>query len=216
MSHPWLEIPIADYEGHMGLASVGQAQLLSNLLLRTVAQVRPRSLAVLGVAGGNGLEAVQGTSVQRLVALDFNPDYLALCTQRFARAFAEFEPVLHDLSAGPPRIAPVECVFAGLLLEYLCVERFCDYLPSLLTEDGALAVVLQLPSPTLPEVSASPYQSLNRLASAIRFVDPQSLHGVLVAGGLARIASEQCNLESGKSFYYACYRLGGKTADENV
>ena len=43
----------------------------------------------------------------------FNPDYLALCSRRFAASFTEFEPVLHDLSHGSPVIEPVECIFAG-------------------------------------------------------------------------------------------------------
>lgn len=140
----------------MALPSVGQAQLLGTALQRTIAQFQPGSLAVLGVAGGNGLEFAQRAGVRRLVALDFNPDYLALCTRRYATSFAEFEPVLHDLSQGPPVIAPVECIFAGLVLEYLCVASFCGWLASLLTNGGAFAVLLQLPSPTLPEVSPSP------------------------------------------------------------
>src|SRR5215813_11300375 len=98
MHHPWLEIPIVDYEAHMALPSIGQAQLLATALQRTVAEFQPRSLAVLGVAGGNGLELVERAIVRRVVALDFNPDYLAICSQRFASSFTEFEPVLHDLS----------------------------------------------------------------------------------------------------------------------
>jgi hypothetical protein len=124
MSHPWLDIPITDYEAHMALPSVGQAQLLGTALQRTVTQLQPRSLAVFGVAGGNGLELVDRAVVRRVAALDFNPDYLALCTRRYATSFDQFEPVLHDLSQGPPLIAPVECIFAGLVLEYLCIESF--------------------------------------------------------------------------------------------
>jgi hypothetical protein len=59
MRHPWLEISISDYEAHMALPSVGHAQLLGTALQRTVTQVQPGSLAVLGVAGGNGLELIE-------------------------------------------------------------------------------------------------------------------------------------------------------------
>jgi hypothetical protein len=90
MNHPWLEIPIADYEAHMALPAVGQAHLLGAALLRTVAQFQPCSLAVLGTAGGNGLEFVEHTSVRRMVALDFNPDYLALCSRRFFLSSSRF------------------------------------------------------------------------------------------------------------------------------
>ncbi len=191
----------------MALPSVGQAQLLGTALQRTVTQFQPHSLAVLGVAGGNGLEFVERAGVCRVVALDFNPDYLALCSRRYAASFAEFEPVLHDLSQGPPRITPVECIFAGLVLEYLCVESFCGYLASLLTIGGDFAALLQLPSPTLPEVSPSPFASLIRLESAFSFVHPASLHDSLSAHGFSRIAADRYDLNSGKSFYYASYQV---------
>jgi len=207
MNHPWLEIPIADYEAHMALPSVGQAQLLSDALQRIVAEFQPLSLAVLGVAGGNGLDAVERAVVRRVVALDFNADYLALCSRRYASSFDAFEPVLHDLSHGPPDIAPVECVFAGLVLEYLCLESFCDYLASLLTPGGSFAALLQLPSPTLPEVSPSPFSSLTRLESAFCFVEPSRLHDCLSAYGFSRISADRYDLESGKSFYYASYQV---------
>ena len=207
MRHPWLEIPITDYEAHMALPSVGQAQLLCTALQRTVTQFQPRSLAVFGVAGGNGLEFVERAIVHRVVALDFNPDYLALCSRRHAASFAEFEPVLHDLSQGPPVITPVECIFAGLVLEYLCVESFSGYLASLLTPGGRFAALLQLPSPALPEVSATPFTSLTRLESAFSFVHPVSLHDSLSAHGFLRIAADRYDLDSGKSFYYASYQV---------
>jgi hypothetical protein len=206
MRHPWFEISIADYEAHMALPSVGQAQLLGTALQRTVAQFLPRSLAVLGVAGGNGLDRLQRGLVRRVVALDFNPDYLALCARRYSASFTEFEPVLHDLSQGPPSITPVECVFAGLVLEYICVESFCGYLASLLTTGGSFTALLQLPSPTLPEVSPSPFTSLTRLESAFSFVDPASLHDCLSTHGFSRVVSDRYDLDSGKSFYYAAYQ----------
>ena len=191
----------------MALPSVGQAQLLGTALQRTVAQFQPRSLAVLGVAGGNGLELVDSAIVRRVVALDFHPDYLALCTRRHATSFDQFEPVLHDLSQGPPLIAPVECIFAGLVLEYLCIESFCGYLAPLLTTGGSFAVLLQLPSATLPEISASPFSSLSRLEPAFSFVQPTSLDNALSARGLSRTASERYETASGKSFYYASYQF---------
>ena len=191
----------------MALPSVGQAQLLDTALQRTVKEFKPRSLAVLGVAGGNGLESLDRATVRRVVALDFNPDYLALCTRRYAASFAEFEPVLHDLSQGPPLITPVECIFAGLVLEYLCVESFCAYLASLLTVGGGFAALLQLPSPTLPEVSPSPFASLARLESAFSFVPKASLHDSLSAHGFSRISTDQYDLDSGKSFFYASYQV---------
>ena len=197
----------------MALPSVGQAALLGTALQRTVDRFLPASLAVLGVAGGNGLAGLDRGRLCRVVGVDFHPDYLALCSRRFAASFTEFEAVLHDLSQGPPGIAPVECVFAGLVLEYLCVETVCGYLASLLTPGGHVAFLLQLPSPTIPEVSPSPFASLACLESAFRFVDPAELDDLLKAQGFTLLAHDRYDLESGKSFYYAAYEAmnGGET-----
>ena len=99
MSHPWLEIPIADYEAHMALPSVGQAQLLSDALRRTVAEFRPRSLAVLGVAGGNGLESVFNSLARLESAFSFvDPAFLErhLSAHGFSRVIRD----RYDLDSG--------------------------------------------------------------------------------------------------------------------
>jgi hypothetical protein len=208
MTHPWLEIPIADYEAHMALPSVGQAQLLAATLRQLVSTFRPRTLAVLGAAGGNGLELVDPAIVHRVVALDFNPEFLTVCADRHAASFVQFEPILHDLSLGPPTIRPVECVYAGLVLEYLVPEDFCAYLPSLLTGGGVFAALLQLPSPSLAEVSSSPFRSLEKLQAAFSFVTPERLRDALAGRGFTLIEHDRIDLASGKSFYYAAYRTG--------
>jgi hypothetical protein len=75
MKNPWLEIPLQEYEAHMALPNVGQAPLLAGLLAGTVYRYEPRSVAILGCSGGNGLERILDTQVQRIVGIDINPDY---------------------------------------------------------------------------------------------------------------------------------------------
>jgi hypothetical protein len=205
MIHPWLEIPLSDYEAHMVLPSVGQSQLLAMTLQRVISTFRPKSLAVLGSAGGNGLELVDPKIVRRVVSLDFNQMYLAVCTDRHASSFAHFEPILHDLKQGPPAIEPVECVYAGLVLEYIDPELFYAYLPTLVTHDGVFATLLQVPSPHLPEVSASPFRSLGKLQSVFSFVNPNRMNTALCAHSFSLLEAERIDLPSGKSFHYTAY-----------
>lgn len=207
MPHPWLEIPVADYEAHMALPSVGQAQLLSSLLEHAVATFKPGALAVFGVAGGNGLERIDPLVVSRVVALDFNPNYLALCTQRHRERFARYEPVVHDLSQGMPAIEPVDLVFAGLLLEYLDWDAFLKRLPVVLKNGGIFAIVLQLPSPSLPEVTASPYTSLGKLQGVFQFVEPAVMRAGLCRSGFSICEERRFDLKTGKAFHYACFRF---------
>jgi len=44
----WLEIPLDEYEAHMSMASVAQAQYLAGVLGRLVQDVRPASVAIIG------------------------------------------------------------------------------------------------------------------------------------------------------------------------
>jgi hypothetical protein len=51
MNDPWLDVPLADYEGHMALPGIEQAQLLSDVFAGAPAKFSPRSVAVIGCAG---------------------------------------------------------------------------------------------------------------------------------------------------------------------
>src|SRR5687768_17647282 len=81
--NPWLALPLEDYEGHMGSAGANQLAALADLFGEALVRLRPRSVAVLGVAGGNGLQHVDGTLTTRVVGIDLNPAYLAATRARF-------------------------------------------------------------------------------------------------------------------------------------
>jgi hypothetical protein len=76
MSNPWLGIPLGDYEGHMGSAEVGQLPVLAELFKCALDHCRPKSVAVLGVAGGNGLEQIDCSITKRIVGVDINRQYI--------------------------------------------------------------------------------------------------------------------------------------------
>lgn len=58
LANPWLSIPLEDYEGHMSSPEVGQLDALAELFGEALEYRRPASVAVLGVADGNGLDRV--------------------------------------------------------------------------------------------------------------------------------------------------------------
>lgn len=84
MSNPWLTVPLADYEGHMNSANVQQLDALSELFARALAYCRPSSVAVLGIAGGNGLERIDLDTTKRILGFDINASYLDEVRQRYA------------------------------------------------------------------------------------------------------------------------------------
>src|SRR5436305_9182848 len=83
MSNPWLSIPLGDYEGHMGSAGVRQLTVLAELFKCALDCCSPESVAVLGVAGGNGLEQIDCAATKRIVGVDINQGYLEEVQRRF-------------------------------------------------------------------------------------------------------------------------------------
>ena len=76
MSNPWNTIPLDDYEAHMNSPGVCQLAPLSDLFHNALAIRSPQSIAILGVAGGNGLEHVDSGLTKRVVGIDLNSLYL--------------------------------------------------------------------------------------------------------------------------------------------
>jgi len=98
MPNPWLRIPLDDYEGHMNSDNVRQLEALSDIFQRALDLCLPESVAVLGIAGGNGLDRIDSTITKRVVGLDINPLYLRAVQQRY-RALPGLELCCADLAA---------------------------------------------------------------------------------------------------------------------
>ncbi len=142
--HPWLHIPAADYEGHMGPAGVDQLAPLSRSFADVYRRLLPPRVAVLGCATGNGFEHVDLAVTRRLVGVDIHPEYLALARRRHARLAPVLELLCRpaetcDLGAGS-----LDLVFAGLFFEYVDPAPMLDRIaqPHLPARDILLACEL--------------------------------------------------------------------------
>ena len=83
MSNPWLAVPLAEYEQHMDSPEVQQLDALSDLFAQAIEHCRPQSVAVLGIAGGNGIDRINPAMTRRVIGLDLNPQYLETVRQRY-------------------------------------------------------------------------------------------------------------------------------------
>lgn len=200
MANPWTTIPLADYEAHMALPTVGQSALLANELARAVAVHKPGSVAVLGCAGGNGLERLIGGSARRVVAVDINPDYAAAAEARFRGRFAELEVLVANVEDDSRVFEPVAFIYAALLLEYVDLGRALAFMRRHCRAEGTLAVLLQVPSTEIADITPSPYVSLRDLAPIFRRVSPAELDRGAVAAGFLPIGSRIVASSGGKSF----------------
>jgi hypothetical protein len=204
VDNPWLAIPLADYEGHMGSATVQQLDALAGLFDVALSRTRPESVAVLGVAGGNGLDRISPEVTRRVCGLDINPAYLEAVRRRYA-GLPGLELHCVDLASQPVRLAPVRLVHAALIFEHAGLDGCLRNALSLVCGGGSLSVVLQLPSPQSPGVSDTPYPSVQALSGEFRLVDPAQLCGRLAADGFRQDWETRCPVPGGKAFWMGVF-----------
>ena len=200
MSSPWLTIPLADYEGHMQSSDVQQLSALADLFAAALAHRHPASVAILGIAGGNGLSRIDPALTHRVVGLDVNPEYLEDVQRRHTGPYA-LELHCVDLAREAISIEPVQMVHAALIFEHTGVQLALQNAVSLVAPGGALTVVLQLPSAAEAGVSASPFPALQRLQPHFAFIDPAWLVDTLTPRGFRLVHEVRQPLPSGKAFW---------------
>ena len=174
--------------------------MLADVFEDQLAIHKPRSLAVLGCAGGNGFDRIIAKVTRRVVGVDLNRQYLNEVRDRFAAKFENMELVEGDVQTSAVAFEPVDLVYAALILEYVKVDVTLRRMRDFLNQGGVLVTVVQLPSAILPAVTPSPYPSLEALAFLMQFVAPNNLSTVAERNGLRQISSATKQTPSGKQF----------------
>ncbi len=205
MSNPWLSIPLADYEGHMDSPEVHQLGALAELFAEALAYCRPASVAVLGIAGGNGLCHVDRTITKRIVGLDVNPSYLEAVRSRHAPG-DDLELRCVDLAEQRVHLQPVQLVHAALVFEHAGVDLCLENALSLVDPGGALSVVLQLPTEVEQNVATSRFPSMQTLKSHFSLVEPEWLCQTLAERGFRLTHEVRRTLPAGKGFWMGVFR----------
>jgi hypothetical protein len=194
---------------------VQQLGVLSDLFAEALAFCHPASLAVLGVAGGNGFEHIDPNVTKRVVGVDVNPSYLDAVSRRYS-SLCGLELHCLDLAEQKVNVEPVKLVHAALIFEHAGVVRCLDNALSLVGapskhsvglsgEHSALSVVLQLPSVIEQGVSATPFPSIQNLKSHFSFVDPTWLRETLEARGFRLVRETRRSLPAGKAFWMGIF-----------
>ncbi len=198
--NPWLSIPLEEYEAHMSLPAVQQAQLLAEIFSDAVRDYSPASLALLGCAGGNGLENIAAFKDIRVVAIDINPDYVDKARSRFSASFSDATFLTLDIEQTPLPTEPVDLVFAALIFEYVNAEQALQNLIPALTRRGILRVVLQLPAAGKAAITPSPYSSLSALNGFMNLISPDRLVFWAEQSGFKLSYQESRKTKPGKAF----------------
>jgi hypothetical protein len=205
MNQPWLRVTLNDYEGHMGAFGVNQLAPLSSLFEDVLTFCQPGSVAIIGIAGGNGLDRIDPQVHKRVVGIDINPDYLDAVRKRWPdQHWLELQHL--DVSeAPPPKLSPVELVHAALLFEHTGLHPSLENCLSLLAPKGHFAAVLQLPSLLQDGVAPTGFSSMQNLKEHFSLIDPQPFIDAVASRGFALLFEKKFPLPAGKAFWLGIF-----------
>lgn len=205
--NPWLSVPLDEYEGHMSSAEVGQLAALSELFRFALERCRPESVAVLGIAGGNGLEHIDPVLTRRTAGVDIHPQYLEAVRQRFA-ALPGLELHCHDIAQPGLHVAPAAMVHAALIFEHAGLGAALKNALGLVAPGGRLSVVLQLASESTEGVASTKFTAIQNLKQQFALIEPREFERLLEPKGFRLLEHKTRSLPAGKAFWLGLFGFG--------
>ena len=207
MENPWKAIDLTDYENHMKLDDVRQLQTLNEMMKDQLNDYLVKTVMILGVAGGNGLDHIKPKQFERVYGVDVNGDYLAECCRRY-EDLNSFFPIEADLTGDDLELPCAELLLADLLIEYVGCECFLRVVK--LVDPQYASCIIQVNSGEETFVSDSPYlHSFDRLYEVHHQVTEPLLTESMEKGGYAFLAKEERNLPNGKKLVRLDYGKEG-------
>lgn len=204
--NPWLRIPAEDYERHMADSQVRQLDFLNGVFKDLLKAHPPRRLLVIGCSTGNGFEHIDYAVVEKVIAVDINPEYLAILRGRFEEHLDRIQTICADIEDCDLPAADFDLIHCALIFEYVDADRIVRRLSQWLAPGGIMSVVLQMEDAAHGAVTDTPYQSLKQLDGFMRLVEPERFDSIATSSGFEFIKHRICRLDSGKEFYVALYK----------
>lgn len=196
MLNPWESIELSDYENHMSLENIGQLQALNALMREQLFSHEVKSVMILGVAGGNGLEHIKDGNFERVYGVDINRAYLAECERRFPSLSGVLETICADLLGDSIKLPHSELLIADLLIEYIGYECFKKVVK--LVKPKYVSCVIQVNTDN-SFVSDSPYlHKFDRLDEVHCQICSEELTDVMREIGYIRGSQTEAALPNGK------------------
>lgn len=185
--HPWRTIDLDVYERHMSDAQVGQLQLLHDITGEQLAAYPARVVAVLGVAGGNGLDLIDPATTDVVFGFDINADYLIACEARYRDVLGDRLCLVEATIDRCLTIEPVDLLVANLIIEYVGVDEFVAFVAANAGSIGVLSCVSQL-NEAAGFVSSTQYAaSFGALSSVASDVVPERLDAAMSDAGFVAV-----------------------------
>jgi hypothetical protein len=196
MKNPWEDIPICDYESHMKLDTVMQLQVMNAMMKNQFYQYPVKTIMVLGIAGGNGLEHVDTQRIDKIYGVDINNEYLKKCTERYINLKGILECLCVDLADENISLPSADIVIANLLIEYIGYECFQNVIVRV--KPRYVSCIIQVNTDD-SFVSDSPYlHAFDHLDEVHHEINECSLVEVMKNIGYDKIEKTEKTLPNGK------------------
>lgn len=191
----------------MGDRRVGQLQRLHDITREQLATYPSRSIGILGIAGGNGLDLIDPETTDALYGYDINPEYLAICDIRYRTDFGDRLHLVETNIERSLTIEPVNLLIANLIIEYLGVEEFVAFLLANVHSINVVSCVIQRNGGggfvSLTDYASS-FDSLSPISSDI---DPERLTSAMSDAGFVALGGREYALPNGKSLLRRDFRI---------
>lgn len=204
MKNPWEEIQLSDYENHMKLDSVMQLQTMNRMMKEQFCQYPVKTIMVLGIAGGNGLEHINPKKYEKVYGIDVNSDYLAECKERYPKLQGTLECLCVDLTSEPELLPAADLVVANLLIEYIGYECFQKVICKV--QPRYVSCIIQINTDS-GFVSDSPYLHVfDRLDCVHHQMEERELSDTMKDIGYLEVQKTVENLPNGKKLVGLDYK----------
>lgn len=196
MGNPWKDINLNDYENHMSLENVYQLQEMNQIMKEQFDSCHAKSVMVLGIAGGNGLEHIDKEKFCSVYGVDINENYLNECRKRYPTLDTIFTPICADLSNDILQLPCTDLLVANLIIEYIGYACFQKIVKKV--NPKYVSCVIQINTET-HFVSDSPYLHVfDRLDEVHHEIKESELINSLQEIGYTKVLTNKRDLPNGK------------------
>lgn len=196
MTNPWEDIDLDSYEKHMSLGNVFQLQALNKMMKEQFYSYPIKSIMILRIAGGNGLEHIDKHIIEKVYGVDINKDYLNMSVIRYPELQDVYEPIQSDLTQKTSNLPHADLLIANLFIEYIGYEYFQKAVEQISPE--YVSAIIQINTDT-DFVSDSPYiHVFDRLDEVHRQIEENDLVIAIEHISYKKIVAKAENLPNGK------------------
>jgi ubiquinone/menaquinone biosynthesis C-methylase UbiE len=200
-----LEIPIADYVGHMSDSRVRQYEMLNAIFRTAYSFKQPSQLLILGSTDGNGLEHVSKKVTGKVVAVDINPEYTEVAQRRFQKELPQCEFICDDVEKYNFPADYFDMIHGALIFEYVNYQKLLEKIAKSLRISGVLSTVIQLEDMNTQVISETKFPSIKKVALIMKMVDVSAFRDCAFDNNLQEIHQEQIKPYGEKGFYYGIF-----------